>query len=135
MFTQNYVIIPALRICIRLYDTHGNAQAIVDKKNAAAFIRWRDEYAIADHSGQDGFERLAHATPWKTIAFVKGVKYICTDKQIGHIENGKIYDSKDGPVRSGGLCMYTCIGETAPGVMAVWLTYWQNKSKGTKQNE
>lgn len=123
----NRVVIPSLLISIPLYDAHGNAQQIVDAKHSAAFIRWNGQYAIADHSGQDGFQRIAHAKPGKTVAYVKGDKYICTDKQIGHIAGGKIYDNAGDPVRSGGLCMYTCIGETAPGVMAVWLTYWQKE--------
>lgn len=131
-YLRNRVVIPALLISIPLYDANGDAQQIVDAPRSAAFIRWNGQDAIADHSGQNGFERIAHARPGKTIAFVKGEKYICTEKQIGHIADGKIYDSKGERVKSGGLCMYTCIGETAPGVMAVWLTYWQNKNKGTK---
>lgn len=135
MIFDKYVIIPALFICIRLYDANGDAQQIVDAPRSAAFLRWHGQNAIADHSGQNGFERIAYAKPGKTIAYVRGEKYVCTEKQIGRTENGKIYDSEGERVRSGGLCMYTCIGETAPGVMAVWLTYWQNKNKGTKQNE
>lgn len=127
MILDKYVIIPALFICIRLHDANGDAQQIVDAPRSAAFIRWNGQDAIADHSGQNGFERIAHARPGKTIAFVKGEKHICTDKQIGHISDGKIYDSKGERVSSGGLCMYTCIGETEPGVMAVWLTYWKKK--------
>ena len=127
-YLRNRVVIPALLISIPLYDANGEAQQIVDAPRSAAFIRWHGQDAIADHSGQDGFERIAHAKPGKTVAYVKGEKYVCTEKQIGHIADGKIYDSKGERVRSGGLCMYTCIGETAPGVMAVWLTYWRKES-------
>lgn len=127
-YLRNRVVIPALLISIPLYDAKGNAQQIVDAPHSAAFIRWNGQDAIADHSGQDGFQRIAYARPGKTVAYVKGEKYVCTEKQIGHIADGKIYDSKGERVRSGGLCMYTCIGETAPGVMSVWLTYWSKES-------
>ena len=123
----NRVVIPALLISIPLYDADGDAQKIVDAPRSAAFIRWNGQDAIADHSGQDGFQRIAYARPGKTIAYVKGEKYVCTEKQVGHIFNGKMYDRKWNHASSGGLVMYTCIGETEPGIMDVWLTYWQKE--------
>lgn len=127
-YLSKRVVIPALLISIPLYDAKGDAQKIVDAPRSAAFIRWNGQYAIADHSGQDGFERIAHAKPGKTIAYVKGEKYVCTEKQVGHICNGKMYDSKWGHASSGGLVMYTCIGKSREDVMDVWLTYWSKEA-------
>ena len=125
--------IPSLRISLPLYDAKNNAQQIVDTKNAAAFIKWSTQDVIVDHSGQDGFERLARAIPNSTTLYIEYINkpketYICTQKQIGHIQIGtknKLLDSKWKPPQSGGLILYTCIKQSSPTVMDVWLTYWK----------
>ena len=126
--THGRIEIPSLRIGVPLYNSNRNAQEIVDAKNSAVFLEWKDQVAIADHSGQDGFERLAKAIPYKTMACInyKGKEYyLCTKKQVGHIVNSKIYDSNWQNVKSDGLVIYTCIGKSAEDVMDVWLTYWK----------
>ena len=133
--THGRIEIPSLFISLPLYDTHGNAQEIVDMKKAAAYIQWVKQAAIVDHSGQDGFERIAKAIPGQTLAYIEykdgkiKERYICTKKQVGHIKtiNGKnkIFDSNGKTPVSGGIVMYTCIGRSAPDVMDVWLTYWK----------
>ena len=133
--THGRIEIPSLYVSLPLYDTHGNAQEVVDMKNAAAFIQWVKQAAIVDHSGQDGFERIAKAIPGSTLAYIEyndgkvKERYVCTKKQIGHIrtENGKnkIYDADWKTPVSNGLVMYTCIKKSAANVMDVWLTYWK----------
>ena len=132
--THGRIEIPNLKISLPLYDAKGDAQTIVDRKNAAAFIKWSNQDVIADHSGQDGFERLEFATPGNTLAFIvynngkPSETYICTQKQIGHILMGtknKLVDAKNVPPQSNGLIMYTCIHESAINIMDVWLTYWK----------
>jgi len=126
--THGRIEIPSLRIGVPLYNSNGNAQKIVDNKKSAVFLEWEDQIAIADHSGQDGFERLANAIPYQTLAYIdyKGKEYyLCTKKQVGHIVNDRIYDSKWEHAKSGGLVIYTCIGKSAEDVMDAWLTYWK----------
>lgn len=123
--SRNRVIIPSLFISIPVYESHGNAQLIVNAENSAAFIRWNGQNAVVDHSGQNGFQRISKAKPYKTTAYVRGEKFLCTKKQIGHIRQSKIFDSEWKPVKSDGLVMYTCIGKSADDVMDVWLVYWK----------
>lgn len=131
--THGRIEIPSLRISIPLYNTNGNAQEIVDKKNSAAYIQWKNQAAIVDHSGQDGFERLAKAIPNSTIAYIdqngKREKYLCVKKQIGHIKLGNKNQLVDANWKSAdsnnGLVMYTCIKKSASDIMDVWLIYWK----------
>lgn len=126
--THGRIEIPSLRIGVPLYDSNRNAQEIVDAKNSAVFLEWKNQVAIADHSGQDGFERLAKAIPYKTIACINYKSkeyYLCTKKQVGHIVSSKIYDFNWQNVKSDGLVIYTCIGKSAGDTMDVWLTYWK----------
>ena len=125
LLSRSRVIIPSLFISIPLYDANGDAQQIVDAPRSAAFLRWHGQDAIADHSGQNGFQRISKAIPYKTTAYVKGEKFLCTKKQIGHIRQSKIFDSEWNHVKSDGLVMYTCIGKSAEDVMDVWLVYWK----------
>lgn len=134
METYGRLFIPGAFISIRLYlaDNH-NAQSIVDAKWSAAYIKWKGQDAIADHSGQDGLQRIRYVKENKTRAYVtregRREVYVCTKKQIGHrVEKPKIriLDADWKPVTNyGGLVIYTCIGEDADGNMDLWLTYWQ----------
>lgn len=132
--THGRIEIPALRISLPLYEAkNGNAQKIVDDKNSAAYINWRTQVAIVDHSGQDGFERLAKAQPGITIGYIdfqnRQEKILCVKKQVGHIllgEKNKLVDANWKQANSnGGIVMYTCIKKSAENVMDVWLTYWK----------
>ena len=124
--------IPDLKISLPLYKGNDNPQEVVDKKNAAAFLEWPDQNVIVDHTGQDGFERLASAVPLQTTAYIdfgtKKEKYICTKKQIGHLllgDKNKIRDANYVFPKSPGLIIYTCKGLSQPNVMDIWLTYWK----------
>ena len=124
--------IPDLKISLPLYNGKNNPQEVVDRKNAAAFLEWPDQNVIVDHTGQDGFERLASTVPLQTIAYIdfgtKKEKYICTKKQIGHLllgDKNKIRDANYVFPKSPGLIIYTCKGLSQPNVMDIWLTYWK----------
>ena len=124
--------IPDLQISLPLYKGNDNPQAVVDRKNAAAFLQWENQNVIVDHTGQDGFERLENAIPYKTIAYIdfgsRKERYICTKKQIGHILIGtknKIRDANYIFPQSPSLIIYTCKGLSQPNVMDIWLTYWK----------
>ena len=130
--THGRIEIPSLLIGIPLYDGDGKtAQDIVDAPQSAVFLRWRTQDVIADHSFQDGFQRLRWAVPGKTVAYIDNdgrEAYICVQKQVGHIRD-KLYDSQWQEAKPGGLVMYTCIGESDPDTMDVWLTYWKKQKE------
>ena len=132
--THGRIEIPALKIRFPVYEAaNGNAQKIVDDKNSAAYINWHTQIAIVDHSGQDGFERLAKAQPGVTTGHIdfqnRTERILCVKKQIGHIllgEKNKLVDANWQPADShGGVVMYTCIKKSASNIMDVWLTYWK----------
>ena len=124
--------IPDLQISIPLYRGKDDPQGVVDRKNAAAFLEWKDQNVIVDHTGQDGFEKLEKAVPSQTLAYIdfgfKKERYMCTRKQIGHLllgDTNKIRDANYVFPKSPGLIIYTCKGLSAPNVMDIWLTYWK----------
>jgi hypothetical protein len=122
-----------LRISIPLNDAdNANSQYIVDRKDSAACMKAKNYMLIADHSGQDGFERLGNVVPHTTVAYINmqtyKERYVCIRKQIGHIiigEKNKLVDANYNPISEYDLVMYTCIKRSAKNVMDVWLTYWK----------
>lgn len=128
--------IPTLFIKKPLYLTNGqDAQKIVDAKNSAVLIKWRNFLVIADHCTDEGMWRLQYAIPNRTICEVvdelnRKTEYICIKKQRGQIVNGKLYDSAHVRINNYkdlDLCIYTCTGKEIGNATEVWLTFWRKK--------
>lgn len=129
--------IPALNISVPLYDTSiDSAQKLVDNQNSAAYLRWPAQNAIADHASQANFSNLSNVVVGTTTMSIEtpnnATKYRCVKSQVGHIKtaNGSntIFDENwESPYvqNAGGICIYTCLGRSAPDVMDIRLTYWQ----------
>jgi hypothetical protein len=87
---------------------------------------------IMDHSGQDGFERLSKAVPYKTIAYLNKDAYICINKQVGHIYLGppnRLVDENWQSIKYDSLILYTCLQKSAENIMDVQLTYWKKLNR------
>ena len=114
-----------------------NTQEIIDRPNAAVYMHWYTQDAIADHASQSNFKNLNNANAGKTMAVLyddaKPRKLICTKSQIGHIrispKGNRIFDQNWESLyhkNKGGICIYTCIAKSAKDVMDVRVTYWQD---------
>lgn len=141
--TSGWLEIPELEIGVPLYDSRGgDKQAIVDAENSAIYMNWGTQQCIADHTYQSNFVNLNKAIVGKTVAFIDdGVNkraYYCVSSQIGHIRIGRnggntLLDSSWVPVYAqnvGGICIYTCLRQSADDVMDVRLTFWQPAQYG-----
>ena len=135
--TKGRVEIPDLHISVPLYDTSvGAAQQIVDNQNSAVYLHWPAQNAIADHASQANFSNLSNVIVGSTTMSIETPNnaryYRCVKSQVGHIKttNGsnRIFDENwESPYiqNTGGICIYTCLGRSAPDIMDVRLTYWQ----------
>ena len=133
--------IPALDIAVPLYNGGGGAsQEIVDRQSSAAYMKWIEQDAIADHASQSNFINLQKAEPGVTLAYIlypepeDAEEYLCEKIQIGHLKElgegkGRRVFNADGRCayfdNPGGLCIYTCRERSAPDVMDITLTYWR----------
>lgn len=138
--SQGRLEIDELDIGVPLYDTaNGDAQALIDNEESAAYLRWYGQVAIADHANQANFSNLSWAVPGKTVAVIDRKaaqdRFVCYRTQIGHIRIGargsnQVFDEDWKPVHgqnNNGLTIYTCIGKPAKDVMDVRLTYWRRE--------
>ena len=126
------ITIPALLISVRLEEADGHAQAVVDKPNRAALIRWPNQTVIVDHAA--GLFANLHRCREGMTAYLrrdgKREKWVCCRVQTGHIRLSPrcLFDENWQPVsrqNDGGLTIYTCKGEAFGGVQDVTLTYWR----------
>lgn len=124
------LFIPSLGIFV-LAKT-GDRQKNTDAPNTAAMWNWGKLTVIADHNYQ-GFSRLNRAVIGKTRAYLGPKAYICDVSEIGHVrlseKGNRLYRASWFPVWeawSDGLCLYTCITQTASDVIDVRLTHWRD---------
>lgn len=138
--THGRLSIPTLGIDVAVYNAEGqNSQAIVDKTDSAAFIRWKEQNAIVDHRSQS-FYLLPEAIPGVTTACLVTPfytdYYVCTYSGTGKIIYGenrkcKFIDDQGEVVNltnQGGICMYTCQDEMINNEVPVYVTYWRLSS-------
>ena len=136
--SRGWIEIPDLYIGAPLYDSWDkNKQEIVDDEDSAIWMNWGTQQCIADHTYQNNFVNLSKAVVGETIAYIDdGTSqraYRCVSSQIGHIRIGPnggntLLDSEWKlvyPQNIGGICIYTCLHQSADDVMDVRLTFWQ----------
>lgn len=135
--THGRLEIRSLFITVPLYDagTGAEKQKVVDDPNSAVFFHLGMQDVIADHACQANFQNLNMAKPGMTAVIdQKETKttYRMVQTQVGHIRmtplGNRLYDQNWNAVglqNEGGLCIYTCMGQSADDVMDVRLTYWQ----------
>ena len=135
--------IPSLLISVPLYEVTSNlsAQDIVDAFNSAVFMKYGNQYLIADHVSQGKFWNLIKCKSGKTKAKIISqdgtVKnYICVVNQQGFLivkkESNRLYDWKWESVidkNPNGLVIYTCQGLKKDNIQNVTLTYWKEISE------
>ena len=135
--THGRLEIPYLHISVPLYDAFGGTekQRVVDEPNSAAYFHLGVQDVIADHASQANFQNLNMAR-CGMVAIVdecgKETVYQLVQSQIGHIRisplGNRLFDQNWRQVaeqNAGGLCIYTCMKQSANDVMDVRLTYWQ----------
>ena len=88
-------------------------QRVTDKSDSAAFMKWGQQWLVADHYYQ-GFDKMKNAKPG-TIAYINNGEriqaYICTEKAAGENVSYTLLDNKGNDLydrNAGGICMYTC---------------------------
>lgn len=119
------LVIPAVGISVKL-NTGSSAQwaSIVDAPNSAAIFNFGVEKLIADHNYQ-GFSAIGNLNPGDKV-YIKTASgtttYIVTERTTGYNRRTELYTA-DGraasKVNAGGICMYTCRGDT----VNVWVVF------------
>ncbi len=108
----NRIVIPDLNINTGLVS--GNSQTIVDAADSAAIWQTGLGITVADHWNQGNYTNIQYSVPGSTIAYINGIKYICTACFGGHNNGTCVTDNAGNDIMNtlgaGQALLYTCNG-------------------------